>query len=427
MGPAHGLVSYGTADAIHFGHPRQPGERMTEPQAHAPPAACENCGSVLQGSYCHVCGQHAHSPLHNFAHAVEEVFESFWHLDGRIFRTVRDLFVPGRVAGGYLAGHRVRYVAPLRLFVIVSLLTFFVGKATLHIDKDAVFSTDSPAEVGLDAGPASASQTRPGAAAATAAAAPKRALTTIDAVIADRNRQLAGFRREALESDGGWLLTPLSDTVKSGIDDGARSRMRKLGASEAEIALAMARADIELEQATAASRSAVAKDIADTEWLTRWIKKRGDRFARNSEAMRENPDEFIRLFLGAVPGALFLLVPLFALFLKVMYLGSGRGYLEHLVVALYSHAFLLATLLLLFVLTAVAGLAPTAWIWPKVGLGIAATGLLFAVPAYLLVMQKRVYAQRWWVTIAKFLIIGGVYSVLLAVALLYAVIAGLSS
>ena len=413
---------------------------MTEPQAHAAHSACENCGSVLQGSYCHVCGQHAHSPLHNFAHAVEEVFESFWHLDGRIFRTVRDLFVPGRVAAGYLAGHRVRYIAPLRLFVIVSLLTFFVGKATLHIDKDAVFSsTDSPAEVGLDAGPASVSQTRTGAAAGTAASAsapatlaeaaavPRRALTTIDAVIADRNRQLGEFRREALESDGGWLLTPLSGTVKSGIDDGARSRMRKLGASEAEIALAMARADIELEQATAGSRAAAAKGAADTEWLTRWIKKRGDRFTRNSEAMRENPDEFIRLFLGAVPGALFLLVPLFALFLKVMYLGSGRGYLEHLVVALYSHAFLLASLLLLFALTGVAGLAPTAWIWPKVGLGIAATGLLFAVPAYLLLMQKRVYAQRWWVTILKFLVIGNVYTVLLTCALLYAVIAGLSS
>lgn len=413
---------------------------MTEPQAHAAHSACENCGSVLQGSYCHVCGQHAHSPLHNFAHAVEEVFESFWHLDGRIFRTVRDLFVPGRVAAGYLAGHRVRYIAPLRLFVIVSLLTFFVGKATLHIDKEAVFSsTDSPAEVGLDAGPASVSQTRTGAAAGTAASAsapatlaeaaavPRRALTTIDAVIADRNRQLGEFRREALESDGGWLLTPLSGTVKSGIDDGARSRMRKLGASEAEIALAMARADIELEQATAGSRAAAAKGAADTEWLTRWIKKRGDRFTRNSEAMRENPDEFIRLFLGAVPGALFLLVPLFALFLKVMYLGSGRGYLEHLVVALYSHAFLLASLLLLFALIGVAGLAPTAWIWPKVGLGIAATGLLFAVPAYLLAMQKRVYAQRWWVTILKFLVIGNVYTVLLTCALLYAVIAGLSS
>ena len=420
---------------------------MTEPQAQTAHSACENCDSVLQGHYCHVCGQHAHSPLRNFSHAVEEVFESFWHLDGRIFRTVRDLFVPGRVAAGYLAGHRVRYVAPLRLFVIISLLTFFVGKVTLHIDKDAVFSsTSSPAEVEPGAGPAPApaSQARTGAAAgpaagtaapasapatlADAAAVPKRDLSTIDAVIADRNRQLGEFKREALESDGGWLLTPLSGTVQSGIDDGARSRMRKLGAAEAEIDMAMARADLELEKAEAASKTAAAAvDDADAGWISRWVKKRGDRFMRNSEAMRENPDEFIRLFLGAVPGALFLLVPLFALFLKVMYLGSGRGYLEHLVVALYSHAFLLAALLLLFATTGLVGLAPAAWTWPKVVIGIGAFGLFFAVPAYLLVMQKRVYGQRWWVTVVKFLVIGNVYTVLLTCALLYAVIAGLSS
>ncbi len=424
---------------------------MTEPQAHAAPSACENCSSVLQGSYCHVCGQHAHSPLRNFGHAVEDVFESFWHLDGRIFRTVRDLFVPGRVAAGYLAGHRVRYVAPLRLFVIVSLLTFFVGKATLHIDKEAVFSSiDSPAKVELDAGPAPASQTMKSAAgtaasasapstSADAAAAPKGDLTTIDAVIADRNRQLGGFRREVLESEGGWLLMPLSGPVQAGIDDEARSRMRELGASEAEIALAIARADIELEQAAATSKTASAEkatenatenateSAADAGFFSRWMKKRVERFKLNSEVIRENPDEFVRLFLGALPGALFLLVPLFALFLKVMYLGSGRGYLEHLVVALYSHAFLLAALLLSFLLTGLLALAPTAWTWPKVTMGIAATGLLFAVPAYLLVMQKRVYAQRWWVTIVKFLVIGNVYTVLLTCALLYAVIAGLSS
>ncbi len=406
---------------------------MTEPQAHAAHSACENCGSVLQGSYCHVCGQHAHSPLRNFGHAVEEVFESFWHLDGRIFRTVRDLFVPGRVAAGYLAGHRVRYIAPLRLFVIISLLTFFVGKVTLHIDKDSIPGSDRDPvriDLGTDGNPVpkpAPSDSAP-TTLAEAAAAPRRDLTTIDAVIADRNRQLGEFRREALESDGGWLLTPLSGTVQSGIDDGARGRMRKLGATEAEIELAMARADVELERAEAASKTAVAaRDAAEAGWISRWAKKRGDRFMRNSEAMRENPDEFVRLFLGALPGALFLLVPLFALFLKVMYVGSGRGYLEHLVVALYSHAFLLATLLVLFVSTGLAGLAPAASVWPRAVLGVGAMGLFFAVPAYLLAMQKRVYGQGWLVTLVKFLVIGNVYTVLLTFALLYAVIAGLSS
>lgn len=97
--------------------------------------ACENCGTPLQGDYCHRCGQSAHNPLRHLGHAIEEVFESFWHLDGRIFRTLHLLFVPGRVAREYLAGHRVRYIPPLRLFVILSLLTFFVGKTVLHVGE----------------------------------------------------------------------------------------------------------------------------------------------------------------------------------------------------------------------------------------------------------------------------------------------------
>ena len=103
------------------------------------PSTCENCGTWLQGGYCHLCGQSAHNPTRHFGHAVEEIFESFWHLDGRVFRTLRDLFVPGRIANRYLAGHRVRYVAPMRLFVILTLLTFFVAK---FVVQDAMLGFD---------------------------------------------------------------------------------------------------------------------------------------------------------------------------------------------------------------------------------------------------------------------------------------------
>lgn len=70
---------------------------------------------------CHACGQSAHNPNKHLGHAIEEVFESFWHLNGRIFRTLRDLLVPGRIARHYLDGQRVSYVQPLRLFVILTL------------------------------------------------------------------------------------------------------------------------------------------------------------------------------------------------------------------------------------------------------------------------------------------------------------------
>ena len=91
-------------------------------------SACENCHTPLQGEFCHACGQTSHNPLRSFGHAVEEVFVSFWHLDGRIFRTLRTLMSPGKLANAYLSGHRAPFVAPLRLFVVLSVLTFFVGK-----------------------------------------------------------------------------------------------------------------------------------------------------------------------------------------------------------------------------------------------------------------------------------------------------------
>lgn len=74
--------------------------------------------------------------MRRVAHAVEEIFESFWHLDGRIFGTLRDLLVPGRVALRFLSGQRVRYVAPMRLFLVLSLLTFFIARLAVHASED---------------------------------------------------------------------------------------------------------------------------------------------------------------------------------------------------------------------------------------------------------------------------------------------------
>src|SRR5690606_22433308 len=106
--------------AVHEGHPR----------------ACANCSTELHGEYCHHCGQHAHNPVRSFAHAVEEVFESFWHPDGRIFLTLRRLLVPGRLALDYLQGRRAPYVAPMRLFVVLCVLTFFVGRLVIHLGDE---------------------------------------------------------------------------------------------------------------------------------------------------------------------------------------------------------------------------------------------------------------------------------------------------
>ena len=392
--------------------------------SHHDTSTCENCSTALQGGYCHVCGQRAHNPLRDFRHAVEEVFESLWHLDGRIFRTLRDLFVPGRVAVNYLAGHRVRYIAPLRLFVILTVLAFFVGKFTLHLPTGGVVVDEGTGNsVGLSAG---AGNDRGDDASAFDGA------KTVDAVLATHGKRVDELAFEATQGDGALFIGPLQSTIRKDLDAQALRRLRALGLDEQAARDALARA--ESQRATKATRAApgtpkapVEIDAGDGDGLFGgFLKARGERLQANLARINESPDEFVRMFLGAVPGALFLMVPVFALFLRVLYLRTRRGYLEHLVVALYSHAFMVAALLLMFLLVGLRSWAG--------GEGVVATTasvlnglMMFGIPVYLFWMQKRVYRQGWLVTTLKYVILGGVYSILLGMALVYAALAGLTS
>lgn len=392
---------------------------MSDPHAHAAPARCENCGTALQGPWCHVCGQHGHNPLRSVAHAVEEVFESFWHVDGRIVRTLRDLCVPGRLAANFLAGHRVRYLPPLRLFLILTVLTFFVGKLALHFDPGNA--------IRIDAGDADA---RKGVVVSDGgddeAVDPAfTAAKTVDEVLRARvakQRELAQARNDP---DAGWMVSAVGDIAREHIDDQARDRLHALGATPAQLQAL----DTPVAVASPPDKPA-AKDAVEAEdggFLQRWLAHRMDRLKQNAMRVKDSPDEFFRLVLGAVPGALFLLVPLFALCLRLLYLRSRFGYLEHLVVAFYSHAFMLLMLLADFVLIGVGGV-PGMPAWAGGTLAAIGSMLLFVlVPLYLLWTQKRVYAQGWFITLAKYAMLGTVYTVLLSLVLVYAVLAGMSS
>ena len=90
--------------------------------------ACANCQAALAGPYCHRCGQAEHDPLasvRTFAgHATSDLFS----VDSRAVRTLRDLlFRPGVLTRTYLDGGRVRYTAPLQLYLLAAAAFFLVN------------------------------------------------------------------------------------------------------------------------------------------------------------------------------------------------------------------------------------------------------------------------------------------------------------
>ena len=99
---------------------------------------CLNCGAALHGTYCHACGQKAASVLgmHDFAH---EAAHEFLHLDGKILKTVKLLIIrPGELTREFLAGRRVRYISPVRLYLTFSLIFFTLAAILPHRPGDQI-------------------------------------------------------------------------------------------------------------------------------------------------------------------------------------------------------------------------------------------------------------------------------------------------
>jgi hypothetical protein len=90
--------------------------------------------------------------------------------------------------------------------------------------------------------------------------------------------------------------------------------------------------------------------------------EQADRFSNMTPAER---DKVMRTaFNSYVPYAVFFMMPLFALYLKVLYLGSGRRYGEHLLFALHVNGFAFLALALIMLVPDLFGIVSfLLWLW----------------------------------------------------------------
>ena len=389
---------------------------MTTPHAETPPAPasataeathapCRNCGTPLLGPHCYACGQPVKGLVRPLGNLFGDLMDSVFNIDTRIVRTLGPLFArPGMLTTEYFAGRQVRYVTPVRLFFFLCILAFFVGR----------FAIDGDSGVNVNIGGQDDSI---------------GAATTEAQVIARRDEALARLATQRAKLPDG--------PGKAGADAGLR-------AGEAAIRAESERRLTNLREAGKAGKPVPPPDEESMNfngkpWDARtnplhlpgapgfvdgWFNDKVGRAKQNLARIKADPSQYTQAFIGAIPTALFVLVPLFALMLKLAFVFKRRLYMEHVVVALHSHAFLSLDLLLVFGCMLLQGLVPDggllddALAW--------CIGLLVAwAPIYLLLMQKRVYAQGWPMTLLKYWALGTVYMVLLSLAIVVAAAASL--
>ena len=146
-------------------------------------------------------------------------------------------------------------------------------------------------------------------------------------------------------------------------------------------------------------------------WYDALVQKTKLRLLSNLSKLSQGHEGLGPLWLSSVPSALFLMVPVFALLLRLVYWRSAFTYLEHLVVALYSHAHLLmlsALVLFAAILAHVTGSTALQRIAT-----FAITPVLLWAVVYLYLSQKRIYRQSGLKTTVKFLFLGGMHFMLM--------------
>ncbi len=92
-------------------------------------SSCLNCGQALQENYdyCPVCGQQNNDSHLSFATMIKEFFSNYFSLDSRFGRSFKPFFIkPGELTVQFMNGKRVHFANPIRLYLVISLIHFFV-------------------------------------------------------------------------------------------------------------------------------------------------------------------------------------------------------------------------------------------------------------------------------------------------------------
>jgi hypothetical protein len=316
-----------------------------------PLPSCLNCGTTLGGQYCLKCGQRAHSRLISVWELIRDAFGDLFELDSRLWQTLVPLVIrPGQLTRDYLLGRRARFMPPFRTYLVLSVVFFLVAFFDPREELGLLFEPEAESTEQAEESDQNAAEIREGV---------LQDLAEQGIIVGDKE-------------------LPEDPQVE---DDG----------SSATLDITVGESDFDCDVSDIESA-----DIP--QWLSRRVTP--ERLQLMCERIRADDGRaLLNKLLDNVPAALFILLPLMALVLRVLYPLSKRYYVEHLLFVVHYHAFffLILTLQILF-----ARFATLVGI-PENATDIALFGASLYIPVYLFRAMQRVYGQGRFITTLKFI------------------------
>jgi hypothetical protein len=313
---------------------------------------CLNCGSDINGRFCHNCGQENVEPKESAWHLVTHFFSDLFHFDGKFFSTLKLLATkPGFLTEEYVKGRRVAYLNPIRMYLFVSAVFFLV------LMSFVIKNNDTEAAKGTDAH------------AKDSAAAAKM------------NAGLKDISESLSDSTNEFSLIDTSKDLKISFD-GKKSFL-----------------DYTIHEYDSMQK-ALPEKVRDN-GLKRHFKRK---LIVARAAWRENPKEmrhrFVAGFFHSLPYMLFISLPLIALLLKLLYIRRKQYYfVSHAIFTVNFYIFVFITLFLKFMVEKAGNIGEV--------IGLV---LYWSIYLYLFIAMKRFYKQGGLKTFVKFILFGAIGS-----------------
>ncbi|WP_299617692.1 DUF3667 domain-containing protein [uncultured Tenacibaculum sp.] len=328
---------------------------------------CLNCGFQFRGDeiFCPNCGQKNKGKRITFKSFVREVFAGFFSWDAKFWKTLLPLlFKPGKVSKDYINGKRSTYSNPFRFYLTTSVLFFLLIGLNNTIKEYRVLSSTETKEESIFE-------------------------QTSDSI----KKQISLKDNSGLFNVG---VNNLEDSIKKGIEDGAKaSKNQKLDSLkdpsdfDSLIKFNIRNPDISTDKAL--DSLGIEKNFTN-----RLKYSKAKTFA--SIVSGTGVKSFLNNIVSKISVALFILLPIFALFFKFIYIRRKYTYVEHLIFIFHTQTvfFLIFSFYVIFEI-----------IWHNKieanGSTIMTVLLLFFM-VYLFIAMKRFYKQGFFKTTVKYIL-----------------------
>jgi|GEM_PF-3273479 len=373
---------------------------------------CLNCGYPVPEHYCSNCGQENLELKEPFWTLFAEGFSDFFHFDSKFTRSVIPLLLnPGFLSLEYNKGRRARYIHPLRLYFFVLVLMLFIsGYLSRKIDFGILLryikiSTTTEMKT-KNIKPVSFSQDK-------IQKALKDTQSKAEKTLILENELRKGFKSDSIKSSREITkVEKMEEELESKIRDQSIRKNNSSGIDSLRFfTSSLKQVKFNLENLHKIHKESFSRGLDSAK--SREIKEKVRKILSDDGPLYASMEEFLTHGLKIL---LILLLPLFALFLKLFYWNKPMFYQEHVITMLHLQSFIILFYSLILLIPS---------IFPGTLIYLLAFSF-WVVLVYIFQTFQTVYKQNFFLTALKTmafsflcfisLLLGGIMEVILEIS-----------